>query len=88
MSGDLAVTGVPLKWTNDTAGYQCPYCGLFVCIPRATWAICPRCPSIPVDETAALVLSEAGIDDEDLSAAVEALMPILRALPTPSEAAR
>lgn len=78
-------TGVPLAWTNDMAGYQCPRCSLFVCIPQRAWATCPRCLPIPVDETAELLLDFAnlGLDDDERSAVVEALDILLNATAAP-----
>lgn len=72
-------TRVPLAWRGDL-GYQCPYCALFVAVPRAAWATCPRCPGIPVEETAALLLAEAGFDEDDRGDAVTALLPLLEGL--------
>lgn len=35
--------GVSLVWVDDGRGYQCPQCALFVCIPKRTGSVCPRC---------------------------------------------
>ena len=81
----MTQTRVPLAWTNDMAGYQCPRCSLFVCIPRRAWATCPRCAPIPVEETAELLLDDAnlGLDDDERSAVVEALSVLLNATAAP-----
>lgn len=72
-------TGVPLAWTGET-GYRCPACSLFVAVSRRTWATCPRCPSIPVEETSDLLLAEAtGFDESERAEVVEALGVLLRA---------
>lgn len=85
MSTETTMTGVPLAW-RDALGYQCPSCGLYVTIPRSAWATCPRCPGIPVDETATWLLAFAGFDESDRSNAVAALQPLLAALPAPAPA--
>lgn len=40
---ELVQRRVALVWRNDTAGYQCPRCSLWVGIPRRESATCPRC---------------------------------------------
>lgn len=83
-------TGVPLTWLDDATGYQCPRCGLFVCVPRNTWATCTRCAPIPVDETAAILLDEAqiGLDEGEITDVVAALSVLLNATAAPLDEAK
>lgn len=74
-------TGFPLSWVDDARGYRCMACGLWVAEPkRDSLATCPRCPSIPIDETATALLHFAGFDESDAESAIDAIRPLLDAL--------
>jgi hypothetical protein len=70
----------PLEWVDDSIGYRCPMCSLFVDLPKADGPTgCPRC-GVPVDEAAALILTQAGFDENATINVVDALRPMLDAL--------
>lgn len=73
--------GVPLAWRDDRTGYQCPACSLYVAVPKATWRTCPRCPGIPIDEVADLLLMEVqSLDETDRADVITTLRPLLEGL--------
>lgn len=76
----VSTAGVPLRWVDDRTGYQCPSCALYVCVPPARWATCPRCASVPIDEVATIALANDGFDETDTGNVVDALRPLLDAL--------
>jgi hypothetical protein len=72
---------VPLVWRDDRTGYQCPCCSLYVAVPKASWATCPRCPGIPIDEVADLLLQElTALDESDRGDVLDVLRPLLEGL--------